>query len=108
MILSTIVFAPVVVVASWITYIVLIRSRVPRRVAAASLGFGLSGALLFALCFLLWGIGGIPFRKLAAEWAIGLNVVNLAVGIAVIRRLRGPRLSPSQRDVAPPGEPDPG
>jgi hypothetical protein len=90
-----------------ITRFILIGSHLPRRVRITSIGFGLLGALIVAACFLLWGIGGIPFRLMAAWWAAGLNVLSLGAGIAVVRRLARPGIAPSQRDVPPPDEPRP-
>lgn len=94
-------YKPVVVVTAFIALFVLRKSELPFRVIIATVGFGLSGALLFGVCYFLWAIGGIPFRVQANEWALGLVVLNMAVGLVVVRWLLGPQISPPARDIPP-------
>ena len=93
------------IVALGTSAIVLARSRLPMRVILASVAFGTSQMLLFTGCYFLWTIGGIAFHQVAVQWATGLSLTNFVLGIVVIRLLRGPEPSPSQRDVAPPDTP---
>jgi hypothetical protein len=81
-----------------ITIFVLAHARLPRRVLIASIGFGLAGALIFAGCYLLWPLGGIAHRVDAGSWALGLNILNLGIGVIVVNRLYTQEESPAQRD----------
>lgn len=49
--------------------------------------FDAAGFMIFAVCYFLWVIGGIPFHRDATLFVVGLSLLNLIIGSRVLRRL---------------------
>lgn len=86
-----------------ISVVILLRSRVASRVRLATLIFALVSVVIYGGAYLLWAVGVVALHKTAAAWAIGLNAINLGIGVLVSHWLGSePAASPPQREDAPP------